>query len=163
MSVPSKGGHTDISVLMHNLQHTLVIPQQAGTVAGLRVDWLMAKYDYSLPGFPGSCTLSAEPAQLSLTEPSSKLHKSPFCHWHPSWTCGVVFILDIEMFQEGDQKCPALSNTVICQAAGEPLQNKPSILNIIQLADLSHYRNSHQTTILLALLTYRYVQISHCS
>lgn len=93
VSMPGESCHAHVSEVMHNLQHPVVIPQEAGIVAGLWVEGKVAKNHHPLLLFPRRLALLNKPFQLCVTQAASKFDEPPFCLGDTSRTCGIVLVL----------------------------------------------------------------------
>ena len=76
MSMPSKGSHTYVLELVHYVQHPVIVPEQAGVVAGLRVERQVAEDHQALPLLSRGLAMLHQPSDLHLAQAASKLHKS---------------------------------------------------------------------------------------
>ena len=93
MSMSRQGCHNNVTVVVHNVQHSLIVPQQARIVAGLGMQGQMAKEDDSPLLLPGSAALTPQPRQLLLTDSTAEFNEASLCLRHPSRASRIVFVL----------------------------------------------------------------------
>lgn len=96
MSMSCQGCHNDVTVVVHDVQHSLVIPQQACIVAGLWMQGQVTEDEDSLLLPSGSAAFRSEPLQLLLTEPATKFDETPLCLRHSSRPSWIILVLQSE-------------------------------------------------------------------